>query len=243
MNSTNDTKLSFARYEKKYLLSGDMYDRLWRELSPRVEPDEYHRSTVCSLYFDDSSYSLIRASIDAPIYKEKLRIRSYGVPAPDGEVFVELKKKFKGIVYKRRVQLREFEAMRWLEGESGVPCDGQIAREIDWVVSRHELKPTACIICDRYAYVAKDDPELRITIDSSIRHRDTELSLSAGDEGDEILEPGQVLMELKLPGSAPIWLSNLLSRCGAFPVSFSKYGSYYKNSVIPKYYDGVIIIA
>lgn len=243
MNARNDTKLSFARYEKKYLLSGEMYDKLWQELSPRLEPDEYPRSTVCSLYYDDSDYSLIRASIDRPIYKEKLRIRSYGVPAPDGEVFVELKKKFKGIVYKRRVQLDERNAMLWLSGRAHKPCVGQIAREIDWVISRHELRPTACIICDRYAYVAKDDAELRITVDSSIRYRDAELMLSAGDGGEELLQPGQMLMELKLSGSAPIWLSNLLSRCGAFPVSFSKYGSYYKNSVIPKYYDGVIIIA
>ena len=98
----NNTRLTFKRNEKKYLLSPERYEALWAELSPRLVPDEYFSSTVCSVYYDSDDYELIRRSIEAPIYKEKLRVRSYGVPAPDGTVFVELKKKFKGTVYKRR---------------------------------------------------------------------------------------------------------------------------------------------
>ena len=100
-----ETKLTFKRYEKKYLLSAEGYARLKERMAAYIEPDEYHRSTVCSIYYDGDDFHLIRHSLDAPIYKEKLRVRSYNLTGPDSEAFVELKKKYKGIVYKRRVAM------------------------------------------------------------------------------------------------------------------------------------------
>ncbi len=230
-----ETILSFARYESKYLLSAEKYAALWTELEPRLVPDRFFSSTVCSLYYDDPDFSLIRASIEAPVFKEKLRLRSYGVPGQDEPVFVELKKKFRGMVYKRRVQLTEREAMAWLAGEAPAPDLGQTAREIDWVLGRHNLMPAVYIACDRQAWVSPEQPELRITFDSGIRFRDTSLRLSAGDVGQELLSGGQLLMEIKMPGSAPLWLAELLSRYRVFPAGFSKYGQCYKNSLINKF--------
>lgn len=232
--------LSFARYEKKYLLSAAQHAGLWAELAPRLRPDEYFASTVCSLYYDDPDFSLIRASIEAPVYKEKLRLRSYGVPGLGEPVFVELKKKYRGMVYKRRVLLCEDAAMDWLAGAAPAPEDSQTAREIDWLLSRHRLLPAAYIACDRRAWVAAEQPELRITVDSAIRFRDTELRLSSGSGGRELLTEGRVLMEIKMPGSAPLWLAQLLSRHGVFPVGFSKYGECYREYLINKFVDGVI---
>ena len=88
-----ETRLSFKRYEKKYLLSAEQYARLMEKLREHIEPDEYFQSTVCSLYYDTADCTLIRHSIEAPVYKEKLRLRSYGVPTAEDPVFVELKKK------------------------------------------------------------------------------------------------------------------------------------------------------
>lgn len=238
-----DTKLSFKRYEKKYLLSREKYEALWAELEPYLKPDRFFQSTVCSVYYDWEDFRLIRSSIEKPVYKEKLRLRSYNVPRADDTVFVELKKKYKGIVYKRRVQMEARQAEDYLAGLCPAPDDGQINREIDWFLKTNPVLPRVFIACDRRAYVSRDNEELRLTFDSSIRWRETELSLTAGDQGKELLEDGQVLMEIKLPEAAPLWLAEMLSRLEIFPRGFSKYGQCYKNELVEKYFDGVMVIA
>lgn len=238
-----ETQLSFKRYEKKYLLSREKYGELWPQLEPRLMPDQFFQSTVLSLYYDWDDFRLIRSSIEQPIYKEKLRLRSYDVPGDEGEVFVELKKKYKGIVYKRRVRMTEHQAEEYLAGRRASPTNDQISREIDWFLKTNPVQPKVLIACDRKAYVGREEPGLRLTFDSSIRWRDTQLRLTDGDHGQELLEDGQVLLEIKMPESAPLWLAELLSRLEIFPRSFSKYGQCYKNELIEKYFDGVMVIA
>lgn len=237
------TKFTFQRYEKKYLLSRETYLALWQELEAYVEPDIFFQSTVCSVYYDWADFRLIRHSLEKPVYKEKLRLRSYNVPGPEDQVFVELKKKFQGVVYKRRVALPAVEAEAWLAGRAPAPEQSQISREIDWFLKTNPVSPRVLIACDRRAYVAREDKELRITFDSSIRWRETELSLTAGDQGQELLADGQVLMEIKLPEAAPLWLAGLLSRLEIFPQGFSKYGQCYEKELAEKYFDGVMVIA
>lgn len=236
-----ETQLSFQRYEKKYMMTAGQYEALWAELSPRLRPDEYFSSTVCSLYYDTDDYSLIRHSIQKPVYKEKLRLRSYGIPNDDSPVFVELKKKFKGIVYKRRIELEKAQAENWLDG-GPAPDDSQISREIDWVLNRYELSPKIIICCDREAWVDKENSELRFTFDKNIRYREDQLDLSFGSQGRLLLEDGSVLMEIKMPETSPLWLAELLSRHKVFPAGFSKYGKSYEQKLMEEYYSGVMEI-
>ena len=236
-----DTKLVFKRYEKKYLLSRGQYETLFRELRDHIVPDAYHRSTVCSIYYDTDDYELIRRSIEAPVYKEKLRLRSYGVPDDDGTVFIELKKKYKGMVYKRRVPMGAKAAMAYLAGEAGPTECSQMTREIDWFLHENDVKPKAFIACDRYAWVDKENPELRITFDENLRWRTDRLDLTLGSDGETLTEPGAVLMEIKIPGTAPLWLARLLSEQALFPTGFSKYGTCYKNHILREYFNGVIV--
>ena len=121
-----NTVFTFKRYEKKYLMTAEQFEALWQALAPHVRPDEYGHSVVCSVYYDTEDFALIRHSLDKPVYKEKLRVRSYGVPDAEGTVFVELKKKFKGVVYKRRIQMTAADAERWLAGEQPPPADDQV---------------------------------------------------------------------------------------------------------------------
>ena len=174
-----ETQLSFKRYEKKYLLSREQYEQLWPQLEPRLMPDQFFQSTVLSLYYDWDDFRLIRSSIEQPVYKEKLRLRSYDVPGDEGEVFVELKKKYKGIVYKRRVRMTERQAEEYLAGRRASPTNDQISREIDWFLKTNPVQPKVLIACDRKAYVGREEPGLRLTFDSSIRWRDTQLRLTA----------------------------------------------------------------
>ena len=236
-----DTKLVFKRYEKKYLLSHGQYETLFRELQDHIVPDAYHRSTVCSIYYDTDDYELIRRSIEAPVYKEKLRLRSYGVPDDDGTVFIELKKKYKGMVYKRRVPMGAKAAMAYLAGEAAPTESSQMTREIDWFLHENDVKPKAFIACDRYAWVDRENAELRITFDENLRWRTDRLDLTLGADGESLTEPGAVLMEIKIPGTAPLWLARLLSDQRVFPTSFSKYGTCYKNHILSEYFNGVIV--
>ena len=175
------------------------------------------------------------------MYKEKLRLRSYGVPGPEGEVFVELKKKFRGVVYKRRVQLGAAEAEAYLAGRSHPAGDGQILREIDFFLQTHPVSPKVFIACEREAWVDRDEPELRFTFDRNLRWRDTDLSLTAGSAGEPLLKQGEVLMEIKIPEAAPLWLAHLLSELEVFPTSFSKYGTCYRQDLLEKTFNGVIV--
>ena len=236
-----ETILTFKRYEKKYLLSARKFELLWERLREHLVPDLFHRSTVCSIYYDSDDFSLIRHSLEKPVYKEKLRLRSYNVPGPDGEVFVELKKKYKGVVYKRRVRMSAVEAERYLAGQSRPPEEGQILREIDFFLQTHEVSPKAFIACEREAWVDREEPELRITFDRNLRWRDTDLHLSSGSGGEPLLPDGEVLMEIKIPGAAPLWLAHLLSELEIFPTSFSKYGTCYRQDLLEKYFNGVIV--
>lgn len=226
------TQCCFQRYEKKYLITPAQQELLLAGARPYMEDDEYGQYTICNIYYDTADWSLIRTSLEKPVYKEKLRVRSYGTPGEGGRVFVEIKKKVDGIVYKRRVVMPAADAPRWLAGDGSAAPGGQISREIDWFQHFHRSVPQVFIGYDRTALAGIDQPDLRMTFDTGLRWRDTDLDLRAGDHGAPILPPGQVLMELKIPGAAPLWLSRLLSRAEIFPTSFSKYGACYQNFIL-----------
>ena len=222
----------FQRYEKKYLLNPEQYQKIRAGLAPYMEADEHGRYTICNLYYDTPDFQLIRASLDKPVYKEKLRMRSYGVPADGDSVFVELKKKYKGVVYKRRTVLEAGEALDYLAGRCSPRAKDQICREIDWFLGRYHPVPQVFIAYDREALAGLEDRVLRVTFDIDLRWQDTALDLRSGDGGERITSRDQILMEIKIPGSAPVWLSRLLSENSVFPTSFSKYGVCYRENLM-----------
>ena len=224
---------SFKRKEKKYLLSGDQYEDLFSAIGNRLQEDEYSRTAVLSLYYDNSSCDLLGRSADGPVYKEKFRIRSYGVPDDTSKVFAEIKKKYDGIVYKRRVQGTYGEILDLLDGKMMPDNDIQIQKEIIWMADRYGLAPAAFIGYDRTAYTSPADPGFRLTVDSDIRYRLTDLDLRKGDHGDLLREPGFRIMEIKTAGSMPLWLTAILSEKKIYSGSFSKIGTCYKEIIIP----------
>lgn len=222
----------FKRVEKKYCMTLTQMHALLEEIMPRLEPDVYGKSTICSLYLDTPDHILIRNSIDAKgfdkvAYKEKLRIRSYGTPKADSKVFMEIKKKYKGVVYKRRVVTTFEKARRYLDtGEK--PLQSQIMEEIDYAMKFYgNVGPAMMICCEREAFSGKDLPTLRITFDFNIRGRDWDLSLAKGSHGDLLLPEDRTLMEIKTDGAMPLWLAHSLDKHKLYPNSFSKYGTAY----------------
>ena len=228
----NEVQCCFKRIEKKYLLTPAQYRAMRQGMAPYVTADQYANYTICNLYYDTEDFQLIRTSLDKPVYKEKLRMRSYGVASDDSRVFLELKKKFDGVVYKRREILDAAAAARYLHQGRKPDRDSQIFREIDYFMESYHPVPQVFIAYDREAWAGIENPELRVTFDTRLRARTTRLDLRLGDDGAPILPPDQVLMELKIPGAAPLWLARLLSENGIFSTSFSKYGTWYKQELL-----------
>lgn len=222
------SQLVFNRYEKKYLMPGVVYDALWDRLMEHMVVDQYGLSTICNIYYDTADDLLIRRSVECPAYKEKLRLRSYGVPGKDSRVFLEIKKKYDKIVNKRRIELPLDRAYDYLNFGIRPDCEGQILREIDFFLKRYALQPRLYLAYDRVALRGKEDPEFRITFDSRIRSRRTNIALEHGDAGSMLLPESWYLMESKIQNAAPKWFSDLLAEEKVYATSFSKYGNIYK---------------
>ena len=224
----------FKRYELKFLLTAEQKARLLPEIEKRMQLDKYGRTLIKNLYFDTDSYRLIRRSLEKPDYKEKLRIRSYGQTSPESTVFVELKKKYNGVVYKRRIPMEEKSAMAWLRSWDNGP-DSQIAEEIRYFAGYYEtLHPTVYLSYEREAYYCTDGSDFRLTFDDNILCRQENLSLCSDNYGAPLLPEGSVLMEVKCPGGIPLWLTSLLSREKLYKTSFSKYGTAYQAMIFSK---------
>lgn len=223
----------FERFEKKYMLTRQTYNLLLEAIEPYMCMDSYGKHTIGNIYYDTNTYELIRQSIEKPTYKEKLRLRSYGIPTKEEKVYLELKKKYKGIVYKRRVALTLEEAEAYLNEGIRPKKESQILKEIDYFISFYKVKPKVYLAYDRMAYFGREDPNVRITFDHNIRSREYDLSLGKGDRGIPLLDDCKYLMEIKVAGAMPMWLSEILSELEIYPSSFSKYGNVYKTIILP----------
>lgn len=225
---------TFERIEKKYLLSTAQYEALTAACYGRLIQDHYGLHTISNLYLDTEDYALIRASIEKPVYKEKMRIRSYGMARPDSTVFVELKKKYDGIVYKRRVPMTLAEMETYFARGQHPDASGQILREIDYFMDFYgQPKPRAFIAYERVALFGAEDAGLRVTFDTNVRYRGQQLDLTHGTWGVELLGRDEVLMEVKAPGAIPVWLCEIFSALRIRPVSYSKYGTAYRMLIQP----------
>ncbi len=217
---------SFKRHEIKYLITINQYINLMDYLSDKVEKDVVYKSTICNVYYDTDNFELIRKSIEKPIYKEKLRIRSYDKPTLDSSVYVELKKKYDHIVYKKREKIAYKYVLNnsFLEG-----AETQIDKEIKYFNDFYGgLTPKMFLSYEREAYYFKTDKQIRITFDTNIKYRTENVNLLPSISDIKLLPNNLVLMELKVPFSIPYELAKYLSSEKIFKTPFSKYGTAYK---------------
>lgn len=234
---------SFQRYEAKYFLSSAQVKALMPVLEEHFTIDEYGKHTISNLYYDTDNFEIFRDSIEKPIYKEKLRLRAYGLPDREtGQVFLELKKKYEHVVYKRRIAAALPEMLAFIGGGPEPPgTDPQISKEIRHFLELHHPVPRVYLSYDRIAMFGKEDSELRITMDRNLLWRDYDLDLCLGPGGERILPEDVTLMEIKVPGTMPLWLAHLLSEQGIFRESFSKVGSCYTHFLLPKKFSKKVV--
>lgn len=218
----------FRRRELKFLINEQQRQAISRLLQARMIPDKHGRSTICNIYYDTPDYRLIRYSLEKPVYKEKLRLRSYGQAGPGTDMFLEMKKKYKDVVYKRRIRVTEPEAKAFMERRAPLQEDSQIARELLYFRDFYKnLAPRVYLSYEREAWFDPADSGFRMTLDRNICWRTEELTLAAPPGGRAILPPDISLLEVKASGGIPMWLTEHLSRSGIHKQSFSKYGRAY----------------
>ncbi|MBQ9020348.1 polyphosphate polymerase domain-containing protein [Candidatus Saccharibacteria bacterium] len=217
----------FRREEVKYCLTPEKADLLLQEIAPHIKPDKYPTGTNSSIYFDTRDGYLALHSLEKPLYKEKIRIRSYSCPTTlDSTIFIEIKKKFDGIGNKRRIAVKLRDFYTYLETGSLITENPQIRRELDYCFKFYNLIPYLYLAYDRHSYAgaAPEDSTFRLTFDRNIRYRTTNLRLETPGKDTLYFNNGEIIMEAKALDAYPLWFTRALSKLKIYPVSFSKYG-------------------
>ena len=216
----------FKRVEIKYLLDEEEVNKLLEKINPYLKEDQYFKSSITNIYFDNDENELIYTSLDKPLFKEKLRVRAYNTPKMEDDVFFEIKNKYNGVVGKRRIKISLNDYYKFINNNDNT--DNQILKEIKYHLDYYNLEPKIFIAYDRISYRAKDNSEFRITFDSNLRSRRDDLRLESGDYGELYFDEPHYIMEVKTLDSLPLWFTKILSELKIYPKSFSKYGSIYK---------------
>lgn len=216
----------FRRIEKKYILTREQYLFFKEAIKEKMIEDEHGKSTICNVYLDTGQFDLIRHSITKPIFKDKVRVRSYNIPTLDSNVFLEIKRKYEGVVSKRRIQMTLSQFYEYINKENKIE-ENQVKRELDYYFEHYNLIPTMFLSYYRRAYYDKENRDFRLTFDSHILARTYDLELEKGNYGIHILEENKYIMEVKTLGAIPMWFVKLINEAQIGPCGFSKYGEAY----------------
>lgn len=223
------------RKEMKYIINKEISKNLIEEINNYVKPSDFFFQRIHNVYYDNDYYGVISRSKNSSEFKEKLRIRTYEMPSGFvKDAYVELKKKFKGITYKRRIKLKLNIVEEMFEKNDLFPVmpDGQIKQEVVYFQQKTKCFPKVYISYNRHAYVCSDGSDMRITFDSDIFTREKNLSLKTNEEDILFGHEELVIMEVKVNGSMPIWFTNVLNKYSICPTSYSKYAKIIASDIL-----------
>jgi len=220
----------FRRVEKKYILNKEQYLAVKELIKNFMIEDEHGKSTICNLYFDTDNYDLIRHSITKPMYKDKVRLRSYNVPNLESKVYLEIKRKYDGVVSKRRIEMKLTDYYNIEDGS--FYTESQVGKELNYYFNLYNLKPKMYLSYYRRAYYGRDNRDFRITFDSNVIARNFDFAMEKGSYGENVLEKDKYIMEVKTLGAMPIWFVKILDKLQICPCGFSKYGEAYTQLVL-----------
>ena len=215
------------RMEQKYFVSFDKYNKLMKLINNKLVKDKYFSERIYNIYFDNDEYEFMTKSLDKPLYKEKVRLRSYETKDKNSNVFLEIKKKFQGHGNKRRVVINYNEAKDYIDNKIIPNTNKQIMGELDYTFKKNNLKPKISLTYDRLSYAFKEDESYRVTFDTNIRYSNKKVDLVDLDDEYCLFNDGYI-MEVKTLKGYPSWFIKALNELKLYPVSYSKVGEAYK---------------
>ena len=215
------------RMEQKYFVSFDKYKELMNKIEDKLVKDKYFDERIYNIYFDNDQYEFMTKSLDKPLYKEKVRLRSYETADKNSNVFLEIKKKYQGHGNKRRVVINYDEAKEYIDNKTIPNTNMQIMNELDYTFKKNNLKPKISLTYDRLSYAFKEDDSYRVTFDTNIRYSNKKLDLVDLDDDYCLFNDGYI-MEVKTLKGYPTWFIKALNELKLYPVSYSKVGEAYK---------------
>lgn len=224
----------FRRVEKKYMINLNQYLLLKEAIQEKMIEDEHGKSTICNIYFDTGQFELIRHSITKPVFKDKVRLRSYNIPTENSKIYLEIKRKYDGVVSKRRIEMTLKDYYNYIQKKEKAIEEGQVKKELDYYFAFYKLKPAMFLSYYRRAYYDIENRDFRLTFDSHILARNYDLQLEKGHYGIPILDENKYIMEIKTLGAIPMWFVELLEKFKIYPCSFSKYGEAYTQLIMLK---------
>lgn len=189
---------------------------------------------IYSIYYDTVNHDIIRQNSSGPVYKEKMRLRSYyDRKDPEDKIFMEIKKKSEGVGNKRRIKLKIKEIEPFVN--DGILPDlgddylaNQVAKELQYFFKINKVAPALYVQYDRLALFGKEDKNFRMTFDRNVHIRRSNFVFGESDEDEYLIDDDTYIMEIKILGAMPMWLATLLSENGLYSHGFSKYGVKYK---------------
>lgn len=231
--------LVFNRFEKKYVLSIDVYHEILDKLLLKMNLDKNNVDEfmkVQSIYFDTDNNDYIRNSISKPYYKEKIRIRGYNFIDSDSELFLEVKRKIDGKVNKRRTNIKLSDIDNLIENNTieynNEYMNKQVLNEINYILNRDHLLPKLFVSYERCALV-DNHSDLRITFDKNITGSSNKISFNIKTD-QQLLNSKLMIMEVKTCYGMPRWLLEIIENNDIKKASFSKYGTSYKNELLKR---------
>ena len=229
---------TFDRIEKKCLITKEQKQHMLEVVKANMHKDSYFESEVYNIYFDTDNYDLIIQSVEQPMFKEKLRARSYG---GFDKVFFEIKTKLCGkennVGYKRRVRITKNDYNKLVKNHEKLlsfmpqnadgPNDYRVAREVDYLIDLFDLKSKILVFYIRQSW--QGEGGLRITFDEDLKYRTKDIGFSKRKIDKNYFDDEKnIIMEIKAHGVLPLWLVKKLSAERIFPQQFSKVGKIYQ---------------
>lgn len=231
---------TFKRYEKKYLITKEQLDAILPQLLEYTELDPFclggNMYRIYSIYYDTDNHDVIRQNSSKPVYKEKMRIRSYyDRKDPEDKIFMEIKKKSEGQGNKRRIKLKIKELEPFVNDgimpETHDYLSAQVAKELAYYLKMNKVHPALYVQYDRLALFGKEDKDFRMTFDTNVRVRRSNFQFGESDEDELLLPGGEYIMEIKILGAMPLWLTEILDKNKLYSRGFSKYGVKFKQDL------------
>ena len=214
------------RHEYKYLISRQSAELLKLRLPHVMRPDPHAgptgQYTIRSLYFDDVNFSAFEEKVSGVDNRTKFRIRCYNYQ--DNYFKLEKKEKKGHLTRKTARRISRAEVLR-LQKETGIPLerDCDLAEELRLRNRQQGAVPVVLVDYDRTPFVSVYG-NTRITLDENLRSIPYVHDIFApGHPAMPVMEPDQVILEVKFDDFLPGYLDACLADIPKVPMAISKF--------------------